>query len=69
MSIGGVLRYDLLAQLNRPTDNTVLSEEVRRLARNGLTPLDISVALRIDLGTVRTMLAASPTEAAQAWQR
>lgn len=74
MSIGGVMRYDLLAQIHRPQDPVALREEVIRLATaQGLTAVDISTALRINLAQVREMLAASGDEAAQlhreAWQR
>ena len=47
MSIGGVMRYDLLAQLHRPTDSAKLAIEVQRLAREQhLTAVDIATALR-----------------------
>jgi hypothetical protein len=65
-SIGGALRYDLLAQLHRPTDPTALQIEVRRLAgEQRLSPSDISVALRLSLPQVREMLSATSAEAAE----
>lgn len=65
-SIGGVLRYDLLAQLHRPADPVDLQAEVRRLAgEQRLTAADISIALRLSLPQVREMLAATGAEAAE----
>lgn len=67
MSIGGVLDYELLAQLHRPRDPAALRSEVHRLATSqGLTAADIATALRLNLAQVREMLAASPSEAALA---
>ena len=57
MSIGGVMRYDVLAQLHRPTDSARLAIEVRRLAREQhLTAVDIATALRMHLTQVREIL-------------
>jgi len=72
-SIGGPLRYDLLAQQHRPTEPAALQAEVRRLANEQrLSASDISVALRLSLPQVREMLAVTGTEAAemhaQAWK-
>jgi hypothetical protein len=73
MSIGGVLRYDILSQLHRPQTAEGIRCEVQRLARNGLSPMDIASALRMDLAAVREMLISTPTEAvrarAEAWKR
>lgn len=54
-------RYELLAQLYRPTDREIMAKEVRRLAACGLKPVDISVALRLDLSQVREILAKEGT--------
>ena len=53
---GGVLVYERLANLHRPTDPEKLRAEVRRLAASGLKPADISVALRLPLDAVRNLL-------------
>jgi DNA-binding NarL/FixJ family response regulator len=55
-TIGGPLRYDLLAQANRPTDETALRREVLALFARGLTERDIAGALRLDPTTVRRLL-------------
>lgn len=52
----GVMRYDLLAQANRPTDPKILAAEVRRLSAGGLTAVDIAMALRLALPAVLEML-------------
>jgi hypothetical protein len=44
--------WQLMANLHRPSDPTALSGEIRRLHQTGLTPRDISVALRLDMGAV-----------------
>jgi hypothetical protein len=49
--------YHARSQMHRPTDGAALSIEVRRLARGGLTAVDISTALRIQLPQVIEMLA------------
>jgi hypothetical protein len=55
-SIGGLLDYARLAELNRPADGDALAREVRRLLRDGLKPRDISIALRLDLAHVLELL-------------
>ena len=50
--------YDRLARIHRPSDPAVLAMEMRRLHSNGLTPRDISVALRLSIGQVLESLAA-----------
>ena len=55
-TIGGPLRYDLLAALNRPQDTAALCAEARRLAGTGLTAGDIASAMRIDFVQVRRWL-------------
>lgn len=45
-------RYDQLAQINRPRDESSLARECSRLRSTGLTARDIATALRLDLGTV-----------------
>ena len=62
--VGGKLDYRVLAELNKPTEPEVLASEVRGLAGKGLTAVDISTALRIDLAQVRSMLAATAQEGA-----
>jgi hypothetical protein len=57
-NIPGVVRYDLLAQLNRPTDRTALRAEVVRMRSTGLRPVDISFHLRLSLSQVLEMLRA-----------
>jgi hypothetical protein len=47
-----MLTHDERAQMNRPTDPTQLGMEIRRLSKEGLTPRDISVALRLALPVV-----------------
>lgn len=59
MSIGGALDYRLLAEQHRPQSDDALRDEVQRLASTGLTAVDISVALRLDLAVVREWLAGS----------
>jgi hypothetical protein len=55
--IGGTLNYARLSQQHRPTDHAQLAAEIRRLASDqNLTPIDISVALRIELAMVRELL-------------
>ena len=72
-SIGGALDCNVLAQLHRPKTAEALRQEIRRLARNGLTALDIAAALRINRASVRELFVATPDEAswvcAEAWQR
>lgn len=63
--IGGVLRYDQLAALHKPTDAQALAREIKRLRGTGLTPIDISVALRIDQAQVREMLASADPQQLQ----
>lgn len=60
MSIGGALDYQKLANLNRPQSIEALTAEVKRLHGLGLSALDISVALRVGIDSVREMLAAQP---------
>jgi hypothetical protein len=57
-NIGGVLDYRALANALRPTDQSQIQTEIRRLYSNGLKPRDISAALRIDLSAVLTALGA-----------
>lgn len=66
MNIGGVLNYEMLARMNRPSDPTAIASEVRRLRRSGLQPRDIASALRLDLASVRELLA-SPEQAGNGW--
>lgn len=54
--IGGVLEYQLLADLHRP-DPEGLRREALRLRRDGLTVRDVAVALRLSEATVREWLA------------
>ena len=65
-SIGGTVRYDILAAMNRPTDPAAIAEEVRRLRRSGLTAQDVSQALRISPAVIREILARS-VEVANGW--
>lgn len=58
MSIGGPLDYSKLAQQHRPVSTEGLKAEVLRLHGTGLMAVDISVALRLDLATVREWLGA-----------
>ena len=44
--------YDLRANQHRPADVGQLDAEIRRLNRNGLTPRDVAVALRLSLDAV-----------------
>lgn len=55
---GSAFDYRRLAELHRPTNPASIAKEVRRLATQGLTPTDISTALRIDLVQVRQLLSA-----------
>jgi hypothetical protein len=72
-TIGGPLRYDVLAQMHKPKTAEALCSEVRRLATTGLSPIDISAALRLDVAAVREMLIGTPGEMSQwckeAWTR
>lgn len=72
-TIGGPVRYDVLAQMHKPKTAEAMCHEVRRLATTGLTPVDIATALRLNVAAVREMIIASPAEAAQAcaeaWKR
>jgi hypothetical protein len=54
--IGGMLDYQRLAQLHRPSDTNRIASEIRRLHADGLTAQDIAAALRIDVVQVRTIL-------------
>ncbi len=54
--ISGVLDYSKLAEQHKPQTDDGLRAEVQRLASTGLTAVDISVALRLDLATVREWL-------------
>lgn len=60
MSIGGTLDYRLLAQQHRPTDQAALAVEVRRLAQQGLKPLDIAAALNLTCAAVERVLERNP---------
>ncbi|MEO8313244.1 MAG: hypothetical protein ABI645_00485 [Pseudomonadota bacterium] len=51
--------YAARAQQHRPTDPAALAREMRRLEATGLTPRDISAALRIHLVAVMNVLATS----------
>ena len=55
MSIGGLLDYRALAQLYRPDDNGLRREAIR-LASQGLSAVDISIALRLHVEQVRGWL-------------
>jgi hypothetical protein len=55
-TIGGALRYELLAQQHRPRDQAALARECVRLAALGLRARDIASALRLDLGEVLAMI-------------
>ena len=44
--------YDRLARLHMPSDPAALRAECRRLLKTGLTPRDVSIVLRLDLGQV-----------------
>lgn len=54
--IGGTVDYRALAQLHRP-DDAGLRLEVVRLAREGLEPADIAMALRLHVNQVKGWLA------------
>lgn len=66
------LDYQRLAEQHRPGDETALAREVRKQASAGLTERDIGMALRLDPGAVRRLLAADGNEArelhARAWK-
>lgn len=47
------------AERHRPSDPAALAEEVRRLARGGLTERDIGNALKLDPTAVRRYLEAA----------
>jgi hypothetical protein len=49
-------RYDERAQIHRPNDSALLAREVSRLVATGLTPRDVAIALRLDLGEVLSIL-------------
>lgn len=49
--------YAQLAQLHKPSDPKQLAAEIRRLRSSGLTPRDISVAVRVALDVVVNVLA------------
>ena len=51
--------YDQRAQQHRPTDPSALAREIRRLHGSGLTAVDISAALRINLVQVREIIAST----------
>jgi hypothetical protein len=55
-SIGGVVDYARLAELNRPTDENALRREVLVLSGRGLTEQDIGRALKLDPTAVRRLL-------------
>lgn len=48
--------YETLANLNRPADESALAAEVRRLHASGLSPRDVSQALRIALPAVLNII-------------
>ena len=54
--IPGKLDYAALAQTHRPTNMAVIAAEVRRLHSEGLTPIDISTALRLNISDVHDAL-------------
>ena len=59
-SIGGTLdmsAYARLARQDRTTEAGALVAEIRRLARTGLKPRDISEALRVHVDQVNAVLA------------
>lgn len=51
--------WELLANQHRPSDPVAIASEIRRLHASGLTPRDVSVALRIDMGAVLEALRAA----------
>jgi hypothetical protein len=55
-NIGGVLRYDLLAQQHRPTCEHCLRRECVLMFSRGLTEQDIGRALKLDATAVRRLL-------------
>ncbi len=60
MSIGGQMRYDLLATLHRPTQPDDMRAAARDLQRHGLTAGDIAAALRLSVEAVRSLLGEPP---------
>lgn len=59
-SIGGPVRYDLLAQQHRPTDEQTLAVNARVLTSQGLTPQDIGQALQLSAAAVTALLREAP---------
>jgi len=47
------------AELYRPTDEAAIAAEIRQLHQTGLTPRDISSAMRLNLGMVLRALQAA----------
>ena len=50
--IGGMVDYQRLADLHRPSNSAQIAMEIRRLKADGLKPRDFAVALRIDVAAV-----------------
>lgn len=48
--------FEALRNAHRPSDAAAIEREIRRLSRTGLTEIDISVALRVDLALVRNVM-------------
>ena len=55
--MSAAIDYDRLARLHMPSDLAALRVECRRLLTTGLTPRDVSIVLRLDLGQVLEALA------------
>ena len=55
--MSAAIDYDRLARLHMPSDPAALRAECRRLLTTGLTPRDVSIVLRLDLGQVLEALA------------
>lgn len=59
-TIGGVLDYRQLAELNRPVNETVLRSAAVELRSRGLTEYDIGVALGLDPAAISRLLTGVP---------
>lgn len=61
-AIPGTVDYRLLAEINKPTDPVQLAAEIQRLHyEQRLTPRDIAVSLRVDLGAVLNAISPATT--------
>jgi hypothetical protein len=49
-------QYRALADQHRPTEQSAIAEEIRRLHREGLTARDVADAMRLDVGVVLSAL-------------